>query len=317
MRVVDLYRHSSGPLFSVELIPPRNGGDIADIYSGVEALLPEQPAYFSVTHGSGGSLRGGTFAIVHNIQQKYGVVGVAHLTCVDSTVKDIENELMNLTYLGIENVLALRGDPPWGETVFKPVPDGHAHASDLVSQIRDMNRGRYLLRANDREFLKLPPDAQWKEGKPTAFCIGVAGYPENHVESQSVEADIAHQKTKMDAGAEYILTQMIFDAEYYKAYVRNCRQAGITQPIIPGLFPPTTEGKIRMAETAFKATVPPGMKDFILANAEKKSIEEAGIEATVRLGLELLAAGAPGLHFYSMNNGALIARILREIKGRQ
>jgi methylenetetrahydrofolate reductase (NADPH) len=240
MQVIDILRQAKRPLFTFELVPPLKGGDVQTLLETVRQLSQFEPAYINVTNHQqevvylerpDGLLerrtvrkRPGTIALSALIQYTFNIPVVAHLICGGMDQDQLEDALVELNFLGIENVLALRGDPPNGEKRFVPVKGGYEHSRELVSQINDLNMGRYL-------------DQNLQNARKTHFCIGVAGYPEKHAEAPNLERDIEMLKHKVDSGAHYIVTQMFFDNAVYYRFVDACRKAGITVPIIPGLKP--------------------------------------------------------------------------------
>ena len=246
--------------------------------------------------------RPGTVGIAAAITARYGIDVAPHLICGGFSKFDIEDALIDLSFLGIDNVLALRGDNIRGERTFRPAPGGHLHACDLVSQIMNMNRGEYL-------------DSELEHAKPTSFCIGVAGYPEKHAEAPNLAADIAHLKTKIDAGASYVVTQMFFDNAKYFAYVDACRAAGITVPIVAGLKPFTTKTQLSLLPQTFGVELPDDLVRAVENCKDNAAVREVGIEWAIRQGRELIAAGVPALHFYTMGKADNVERIAKELFG--
>ena len=243
MHITEFYKNKEFVL-SFEIAPPRNGEDIDKVYKCVEKIMEFNPSFITVTQGSGGSLRGGTAAIASTIKRKFGVEVVSHITCLDKSNKMIENELITNHYLGIENIMALRGDPPWGDKKFIPVKDGFSYASEFVEEIQRKNNGKYILRHNDWKFFKLEQDAKYRLGEKTNFCVGIAGYPEGHRECKDEIKNIEFQKLKVDTGSDIIFSQILYDSKHYFKFVKDCKEKQISVPIIPGIMPITFNGQI-------------------------------------------------------------------------
>lgn len=303
-------------LFGFELLPPLKGDNIDTIFDTIDRLAPFDPSYINVTYHreeiklierEGGLLerrvvrkRPGTVGISAAIKARYGIEVVPHLICGGFSKYDIEDVLIDLNFLGINNVLALRGDNMRGERSFTPANGGHLHASELVEQIVAMNHGDFI-------------NSELEHGKPTAFCVGVAGYPEKHGEAPNMATDIAHLKAKIDAGAEYVVTQMFFDNAKYFAFVDACRAVGITVPIIPGLKPFSTKRQLSLLPQTFGIELPADLVAAVEKAADNKAVREVGVEWAIEQGRELIAAGAPTLHFYTMGNASNVERIAHEL----
>jgi len=225
---------------------------------------------------------------------------VPHLICGGFSKEETENALIDLHFLGIDSVLALRGDPIKSEGVFKPEPDGHAYAADLIGQVADLNKGEYL----DQE-----QDDSWA----TAFCIGTAGYPEKHFEAPNYQSDIRYLRHKVDRGADYVVTQMFFDNEEFFRFERLCREAGITVPIIPGLKPLTTKAQLTMLPRTFYLNLPEPLVEAIGQCRDNEAVRAIGIEWCINQSRELMAHGVPCLHYYSMGKSESIRRIAKEL----
>ncbi|SUE34846.1 methylenetetrahydrofolate reductase [NAD(P)H] [Rikenella microfusus] len=317
MKITDKFKPGK-TLFAFELLPPLKGDNIDTIFDTIGRLAPYNPSYINVTYHReevklierpDGLLerrvvrkRPGTVGIAAAITARYGIDVAPHLICGGFSKFDIEDALIDLSFLGIDNVLALRGDNIRGERTFRPAPGGHPHACDLVSQIMNMNRGEYL-------------DSELEHAKPTSFCIGVAGYPEKHAEAPNLAADIAHLKTKIDAGASYVVTQMFFDNAKYFAYVDACRAAGITVPIVAGLKPFTTKTQLSLLPQTFGVELPDDLVRAVENCKDNAAVREVGIEWAIRQGRELIAAGVPALHFYTMGKADNVERIAKELFG--
>ncbi|MFZ9943581.1 MAG: methylenetetrahydrofolate reductase, partial [Bacteroidia bacterium] len=231
---------------------------------------------------------------------KYQTDAIPHIICGGFTIEETENALIELNYLGIDNVLVLRGDPIKTETHFTPEAGGHAYAIDLVKQVNQMNHGQYL-------------DEDLKDVDPTNFCIGVAGYPEKHFEAPSMATDLRHLKSKIDAGADYIVTQMFFDNSKFFQFVDKCREAGITVPIIPGLKPLTTRKQLSLLPKTFHIDLPDDLVMGIENCKTDQDIKELGIEWCIQQSKELMQRGLPCLHYYTMGNAETIRRIASQV----
>ncbi|MEG2479786.1 MAG: methylenetetrahydrofolate reductase, partial [Mucinivorans sp.] len=241
--------------------------------------------------------RPGTVAIAASIASRYGIDVVPHLICGGFSRSDIEDMLIDLSFLGIDNVLALRGDSQSGERSFTPHSKGHTHACELVSQIMEMNSGHYL-------------DTSLLQARATDFCIGVAGYPEKHIEAPNFTTDIDNLKHKIDLGAQYVVTQMFFDNSHYFSYVEKCRLAGITVPIVAGLKPFSTARQLTLLPQTFGLDLPEGLSAQVLNHInDAAAIRQIGTQWAIDQGLELMAAGVPALHFYTMGNADNIVQV--------
>jgi len=241
--------------------------------------------------------RPGTVGICASIMHRYGVDAVPHLICGGFSVEETENALIDLKFLGIDNVLALRGDARHFEDKFIPEKDGHKYAVDLVNQITDMNQGNYI-------------DSSIENGSKSDFCIGVAGYPEKHFESPNLEVDLVYTKQKIEAGADYIVTQMFFDNKKYFAFVDACRAIGINVPIVPGLKPVTRGYQLNSIPRRFFIDMPDDLASEILKSKSKDAVKEIGIEWSIAQSKELKAAGVPCLHYYTMGDADTTKRII-------
>ena len=305
-------------LFAFELLPPLKGDNIETVFDTIGRLAPYEPGYINITYHreevklidrADGLLerrvvrkRPGTVGIAAAIRARYGIDVVPHLICGGFSKFDVEDALIDLHFLGIDNVLALRGDNIRGERLFQPAANGHRHAEDLVRQIVAMNRGEYL-------------DSELEHAAPTSFCVGVAGYPEKHAEAPNLAADIAHLKAKVEAGAEYVVTQMFFDNARFFAYVEACRAAGITVPIVAGLKPFTTKTQLSLLPQTFGVDLPEELVRAVEGCRDNAEVREVGIEWAVQQGRELIAAGVPALHFYTMGKADNVERIARALFG--
>lgn len=313
MKVIDQINKASKTLFSFELLPPLKGHNIKKIYDTIDPLMEFDPAFINITyhqeevvyktHPSGLlekktiRKRPGTVAISAAIKYHYPSVEVVpHLICGGFSKEDTEYALIDFHYLGINNILALRGDPPKGIRSFIPESDGHAYATGLVNQISNMNRGIYL-------------DEELRNTTATDFCIGVAGYPEKHLESPNVAYDLKFLKEKIDAGATYIITQMFFENERYFDFVNRCREAGITVPVIPGLKPVATIKDITILPQVFNIDIPEELVKQVQKCKNNQEAYEVGVAWTVKQSLELLKHDVPVLHYFTVG----VSENIREI----
>lgn len=315
MKVTDHIKAAKDTLFSFEILPPLKGKSIQSIYDGIDPLMEFKPKFVNVTYHreeyiykerENGLLekiairkRPGTVGICAAIMNKYQVDAVPHLICGGFSKEETENALIDLQFLGIDNVLALRGDSIKTESNFRPHKYGHKYASDLIQQITEMNNGTYLI-----DDIAL---------EPTDFCIGAAGYPEKHFEAMNLQTDLQYLKAKVDAGAEYIVTQMFFDNEKYFAFVKACRKAGITVPIIPGLKPIKTMNHISFLPKFFHIDYPEALSKELLKCKNNKEVEKVGLEWGIQQSKELKEAGVPCIHYYTMSNSSMVKAIAKEI----
>lgn len=299
-------------LFTFELLPPLKGDGIGRVFDSIDPLMEFAPAYINVTYhredtiGSGAMMhkirrRPGTVGISAAIERRYGVDAVPHLICGGLSKYDIEDSLIDMDFLGMNNVLALRGDNARDEQTFTPHPEGHNYAHELVTQISDMNRGKFL-------------DGQVDEcrlgGK---FCIGVAGYPEKHTEAASPEEDIANLKRKVDAGADYIVTQLCFDNGKIFDFIDRCRKAGIRVPIVPGLKPLSTKSQVEVLPRIFNTELPAELVAEAARCADNNAVKDLGVEWAIAQASELKKAGLPVLHFYTMGRTDNMRRIAKAV----
>ena len=317
MKVTEHIKQAKGKtLFSFEIIPPQKGRSIDELYNNINPLMEFNPPFIDVTYHreeyvykeiENGLLkkqvvkkRPGTVGICAAIQNKYGVDAIPHILCGGFTKEDTENFLIDLDFLGIDNVMALRGDAVKTETYFKPEKEGHNFASDLVSQIQELNRGNYL----DDELLN---------SSKTDFCVGVAAYPEKHAEAPSLDSDIHFLKKKIKNGAEYIVTQMFFDNDKYFNFVKKCRNDGVTVPIIPGLKPIATKKQLNLIPHRFHVDLPEALILEIIKCKNNNDVAQVGIEWCIQQSIELQKAGIPVLHYYSMGKSDNIKSIASKV----
>lgn len=303
--------------FAFELLPPLKGDGTKGVFAAVDNVVEFDPAYINVTFHREGlkqtvrqdgrtewhtvRRRPGTVGISAAIQNRYRIDAVPHLICGGLSQYDIEDALIDMDFLGLHNVLALRGDRSQNERFFMPHPNGHAHAADLVRQIAAMNRGEFV-------------DGEVEICHHSRFSIGVAGYPETHSDAASPEDDILRLKEKVDAGADYVVTQLFFDNARYFDFVERCRKAGITVPIIPGLKPLAVPRHLTALPETFGITIPDDLRREVEAcGGDKERTREVGLEWTTMQARELKAAGVPVIHFYTMSRTENIARIAKNV----
>ena len=313
-KVIDIINKKTAPFASFELVPPLKGSDISKLYASIEPLMEFAPPFINITfhrdeveyrQKNDGRFekviltkRPGSVAIAAAIMKRFPVEVVPHLICGGTSKHQLENDLIDLNFLDIQNVVALRGDAIPGQKYFTPEPDGHRYSCELVEQIHNMNQGIYL-------------DSSLTDAVHTNFCIGVAGYPEKHYEAPNIDIDIENLKHKVDAGADYIVTQMFFDNAKFYTFVEKCRAAGISVPIIPGLKPISTSTHIEMLPRAFSIDLPQDLMKEVRKCKDNKEIYRVGIEWCVAQSQDLLAQGAPAIHYYTMGKADNIREILK------
>lgn len=317
MKVTEHISNAKGKtLFSLEIIPPKKGDSIGTLFDHIDPLMEFNPPFIDVTYHreefvyksrENGLLekktirkRPGTVGICAAIKNRYNVDPVPHIICGGFTREETENALIDLNFLGIDNVLVIRGDSINEERSFRPEPDGNAYAIDLVNQVMAMNKGQYL-------------DEELQNAVPTNFSVGVAGYPEKHFEAPNLKFDLKFLKQKIDAGAEYIVTQMFFDNQKYFDFVKECRKADINVPVIPGLKPITARSHITVLPSIFHIDIPDELWSAVEKAKSSSEIKEIGIEWGVQQARELMKEGVPVLHFYSMGKSDSVLRIAKEL----
>jgi methylenetetrahydrofolate reductase (NADPH) len=314
-KITKYFEQAAGKtLFSIEIIPPMKGQHLGELMSHIEPLMEFKPPFIEVTYHreeyvekviDGVSKRipirkrPGTLGICASIMQRFQIEAVPHVICGGFTQEETEDFLIDLHYLGIENALLLRGDQEKGESHFVPKPGGHAYANELVAQVAAMNQGILL--------------HEETESLPTNFCIGVAGYPEKHIDAVSFEDDLQYLKQKVDAGADYIVTQMFFDNKKYFDFVQKCREMGIKVPIIPGLKPLATERQLEILPEIFHLEIPSEFVSEARKCSNNAAIKQLGIEWAVQQGKELIQAGVPALHFYTMSKSDSVRAIAEKL----
>lgn len=317
MKVTEHIEEANGKTrFTLEIIPPRKGDSIKTLFAHIDSLMEFKPPFIDVTYHReefvykerGNGLlekktirkRPGTVGICAAIKHRYDVDPVPHIICGGFSREETENALIDLNFLGIDNVLVLRGDSIAEEKSFRPEKDGNAYAIDLVNQVIRMNDGKYL-------------DEELQNAVSTNFCVGVAGYPEKHFEAPNMSSDMKYLKQKVDSGAEYIVTQMFFDNQKYFDFVDKCRAAGITVPIIPGLKPITVKAHMTILPSIFHIDIPDDLYNEIEKCKDNAAIKEVGIEWGIQQSKELMEAGVPVLHYYSMGKSDSVYRIAKEL----
>jgi methylenetetrahydrofolate reductase (NADPH) len=316
MTVIEHIRQAKDTLISFEVLPPLKGKGIEALYKHLDPLMGFKPSFINVTYHrsehvfkkrADGSFekvvvrkRPGTESICAAIMNRYNVDTVPHLICGGFNMNETEDALINLHYLGINNVLVLRGDEAKNETTFEPEPGGHKYAIDLLKQVTNLNAGIYL-------------EEELKGVHNTQFCIGVAGYPEKHFEAPNMQTDLQHLKAKIDAGAEYIVTQMFFDNAKYYAFVKSCRDIGINVPIIPGLKPVYTKKQLNVLPKTFHIDLPTELSGEMLKCKTDAEVEQVGTEWLLHQSRDLKKNGVPVLHYYTLGKPHVIANVVRQL----
>ena len=315
-KVIDIIRSSQHPFASFELVPPLKGSDVSRLYDSIDPLMEFNPPFINVTchrdeveyvPNSDGTYtkmtlakRPGTIAIVAAIMRRYPHLEIVpHVICGGASRSKVESELLDLHFLGIQNVVALRGDAIPGQRFFIAEPDGFSHSSELVEMIHQLNQGKYL-------------DPTVKNGLSTDFCVGVAAYPEKHYEAANLDTDIQYLKQKVEAGADYIVTQMFFDNNQYFRFVDRLRKAGIIVPVIPGLKPISSQRQIDLLPRSFHIDIPQALVSELRKTKTPEAAYQLGIEWAIAQSRELLAHGAPAIHYYTMAKTDNVCQIVRQ-----
>ena len=315
MKVIEHLQKAQKPLISFEIIPPKRGGDIKGLLAAVDDIAKYKPPFIDITSHAAEVVyeetnqgikkivkrkRPGTLGICALIQYKYNIDAVPHVLCQGFTREETEDFMIDIQYLGIDNVLAIRGDE---SDYQKPLLHGrtvNTHAVDLVRQIAEMNRGKYL-------------EDSLLDARPSDFCIGVSGYPEKHFESPNLKADIKYVKEKIDAGASYVVTQMFFDNRFYYDFLKTCRDEGITVPIIPGLKIILAKSNLNGLPRNFHVSIPEDLADEVMA-AKPEHVVEIGVNWASRQLEDLLNQKVPAVHFYIMQNSTPIKMLMHKVK---
>ena len=317
MKVIDILNSSQKPFASFELVPPLKGSDVSRLYDSIDPLMQFQPPFINITchrdeveyvpNGDGSyrkmtlAKRPSTIAIVAAIMRRYPHLEIVpHVICGGASQSRVESELLDLHFLGIQNVVALRGDAIPGQRFFIPEADGFSHSSELVAMIRHLNGGQYL-------------DPTVKNGLSTDFCVGVAAYPEKHFEAANLDVDIQHLKQKVEAGADYIVTQMFFDNQQYFHFVERLREVGITVPVIPGLKPISSQRQIDLLPRSFHIDIPQALVNEINKAKTADAVYQVGIEWAIAQSRDLLAHGAPAIHYYTMAKPDNVCQIVEKV----
>ncbi|MEO5983979.1 MAG: methylenetetrahydrofolate reductase [NAD(P)H] [Ferruginibacter sp.] len=316
MKVIDHINQAKGTLISFEILPPLKGKGIQSLYQHLDPLMEYKPSFINVTYHRSEHVfkkkadgtfekvvirkRPGTESICAAIMNKYTVDTVPHLICGGFGVNETEDALINLNYLGIDNVLVLRGDAAKNETFFEAEPGGHQYAIDLLKQVTNLNAGVYL-------------EEDLKNTTQTKFCIGVAGYPEKHFEAPNMDSDLNYLKAKVDAGADYIITQMFFDNTKFFSFVEACRSIGITVPIIPGLKPVYTKKQLTVLPKTFHIDLPMGLSNEMANCKTDLEVEHVGTEWLLQQSKELKKAGVPVLHYYTLGRPHIVANVVKDL----
>lgn len=316
MKVIDHIRGAKSTLVSFEILPPLKGKTINSIYDHLDPLMEFKPSFINVTYHRSEFVfkkkadhtfekvevrkRPGTVGICAALMHHYHVDAVPHLICGGFNQRETEDALIDLNFIGVDNVLVLRGDAAKNETVFEPEPGGNRYAIDLLRQVVNLNHGMYL-------------EDDIRDGFRTNFCIGTAGYPEKHFEAPNIENDLAHLKAKVEAGAEYITTQMFFDNQKYFNFVKACRDAGIDVPIIPGLKPITSKKQLSVIPRTFHVDIPTDLSNEIIKCKSDADVEKVGTEWLLQQSKELKANGVPVLHYYTLGKPRVIYNVVKEL----
>jgi len=314
MKIIDIINKAQKTVFSFELLPPLKGSDAGRLYKTIESLIDFDPKYINITTHRDevefkelpdGSVikqtirkRPGTVAIAASIQYKYGIPVVPHILCGGFTKSETEHVLIDLNFLGIENILALRGDGVKNQQVFQPETNGHANANELLKQISDIKNGIYL-------------DKDLKNNTPLDFCVGVAGYPEKHFEAPNMEIDLAYLKQKVDEGADYIVTQMFFDNSVYYNFVEKCRKTGITVPIIPGIKPINLKNQLTVLPKIFSIDIPHELAIELAKCKTNDDAQTVGTEWAIYQAKDLVAHNVPSLHIYTYGISDNVGEIVK------
>ncbi|HYN22528.1 MAG TPA: methylenetetrahydrofolate reductase [Thermoanaerobaculia bacterium] len=315
MKVTEHLAGADRPLISFEIIPPMRGGDVQGLLTLIDDLVKYRPPFIDITSHAAEVIydetpqgiqrrvkrkRPGTLGVCALIQNKYHIDAVPHILCRGFTREETEDFLIELKYLGIDNVLAVRGDDSGYQKPLQYGRSANPYACDLVRQICAMNRGKYL----EEDLL---------DAEPSDFCVGVGGYPEKHFEAPNLRLDVRHVKDKVEAGAHYVVSQMFFNNEHYFHFLDVCREEGITVPIIPGLKVLTSQKQLTTIPKNFFVEIPDGLADEMLA-AKPEHAMDVGVEWALKQSEELLAKGAPSLHFYVMQSAAAIKKLMTKLK---
>ncbi|MEI6695587.1 MAG: methylenetetrahydrofolate reductase [NAD(P)H] [Bacteroidota bacterium] len=316
MRITEILTNTNKTLFSFELLPPLKGSNIQSIYDTIDPLMEFMPQYINVTYHReevvykkhpNGLLeprvvrkRPGTVGIAASVMNRYKTPVVPHMICSGFNKEETENALIDLDFIGIDNILVVRGDADKSTGRFTQEPGGHAHSIDLLRQIMDMNRGKYI-------------DNEIENSTPTHFVCGVAAYPEKHCEAPNMEMDLEFLKAKIDAGAQYIVTQMFFDNEKYFSFVETCRQKGINVPIVPGIKPISVKSHLSILPQTFHIDLPEELANEVIKCKTDAEVRNVGVEWSIRQCKELITHKVPIIHFYTMGKSDNIVKIAKAV----
>ncbi|MEI8278750.1 MAG: methylenetetrahydrofolate reductase [NAD(P)H] [Bacteroidota bacterium] len=316
MKVTEHISKASSPIISLEVLPPTKGKSIDSIFNLLDPFMEFKPSFVNVTYHRAEQIykkrddgnferveirkRPGTVGICASIMNRYKVDAVPHLICGGFSKEETENALIDLHFLGVNNVLALRGDAAANEKFFNPHPHGHRYANELVQQIIELNKGQYL-------------EDDIMDGVKTDFCIGVAGYPEKHFESPNLDMDIDYLKRKIQQGADYVTTQMFFDNKHYFNYIQRCKEHGITVPIIPGMKPLSTKKQLTIIPSIFNVEIPVELSKEMFAAKSDAACEQIGTEWLLHQCRELLKSHVPVLHFYTLGKPQIVYNVLKQL----
>jgi methylenetetrahydrofolate reductase (NADPH) len=316
MKVTEHIARAGSTLVSFEILPPLKGKTINSIYDHLDPLMEFKPSFINVTYHRAEQVfkkkadgtfekvevrkRPGTVGICAAIQNHYNIDAVPHLICGGFSKRETEDALIDLNFIGVQNVLVLRGDAAKNETFFEPHTDGHKYAIDLLKQTIHLNNGIYL-------------EEDIRDGFRTDFCVGVAGYPEKHFECPNQEIEMQRLKEKVDAGAEYIMTQMFFDNSKFFAFVKQCREMGIEVPIIPGLKPLTSKKQLSVIPRTFHVDIPTELSNEILKAKTDDDCKKIGTDWLIQQSKELKAFGVPVLHYYTLGSPKVIYNVVKNV----
>lgn len=316
MKIIEHIANAKNTLLSYEVLPPLKGKTITSLYDHLDPLMEFKPSWINVTYHRSESMfkkkldgtfekvevrkRPGTVGICAAIMNHYKIDAVPHLICGGFTKRETEDALIDLNFLGIDNVLALRGDAAKNEASFEPEVGGNHYAIDLLKQATSLNDGIYI-------------DEDIRDGGKTNFCIGVAGYPEKHFEAPNLEIDLQHLKNKVDSGADFIMTQMFFDNSKFFEFVNACKEQGITAPIIPGLKPITTKKQLTVLPRIFHVDIPTELSSAVMKCKTDAEVEIVGTEWLVQQSKELKQFGVPVLHYYTLGKPKVVKNVVKEI----
>lgn len=316
MKITEHISQAKDTLVSFEVLPPLKGKTISSLYDHLDPLMEFKPSWINVTYHRSESMfkkksdgtfekievrkRPGTVGICAAIMNHYKIDAVPHLICGGFTKRETEDALIDLNFLGIDNILALRGDAAKNESSFEPEKNGNHYAIDLLKQANSMNNGIYI-------------DEDIRDGGKTSFCVGVAGYPEKHFEAPNLEIDLGHLKNKVDANAEFIMTQMFFDNQKFFDFAKTCKEMGITAPIIPGLKPITTKKQLTVLPRIFHVDIPTDLSNAVMKCKTDAEVEIVGTEWLLQQSKELKEFGVPVLHYYTLGKPKVIRNVVKEL----